>query len=164
MDIHVIRHGIAEEKSFDGTDDARALTSEGIEKTRRAARGLARLIDVPDVVLTSPKVRAGQTAQLVARAFDLQPVTIDALANDDVLKLVEMLSDRREESIAIVGHEPTLSRLIHMLCTGSDGQPFLELKKASVASVRIARKKRSLTLPGSLRFLATAKMLARIGS
>jgi len=69
MKLYIFRHGIAEDVGPDGTDDSRRLTREGVDKTRKAAAGIARLGAKPDVILTSPKVRAAQTADLAAEVL-----------------------------------------------------------------------------------------------
>src|SRR5262245_56535456 len=82
-ELYLIRHGIAEERSDAWPDDAkRPLTDQGMSRMRKAARGLERLGVSFDVVLTSPLVRARQTAEIVASAFSPKPqlVTIDSLA------------------------------------------------------------------------------------
>jgi phosphohistidine phosphatase len=82
-ELYVIRHGIAEERGEAWPDDTkRPLTDRGVSRLRKAARALNRLGVRFDVVLTSPLVRAYQTADLVADAFDRKPsvVSIASLA------------------------------------------------------------------------------------
>src|SRR5689334_20895370 len=104
MQLVLFRHGIAEDHSSDGDDDTRRLTSDGIEKTTQAAKGLAALIDRPDVILTSPKVRAAQTAQILAKALGRQPQELDVLAGSSVPKIIGAVSDRTESTVVLVGH------------------------------------------------------------
>ena len=81
MRLLVFRHGIAEERSADGTDAARALTAQGVERTRAAARGLAAFADPPDVILSSPRTRALQTAREAAVAFGREVEVLVALSD-----------------------------------------------------------------------------------
>ena len=80
-----IRHGLAEERGDAWPDDTkRPLTDEGMSRMRKSARGLARVGVTIDVVLTSPLVRARQTAEIVAGGLDPRPslVNVDSLAPD----------------------------------------------------------------------------------
>jgi len=74
MQLLVFRHGIAEDDSAGGSDFSRQLTDEGVDRTRRAAAGLRKVAPSPQVILTSPKVRARQTADLAGEAFDRSPL------------------------------------------------------------------------------------------
>jgi phosphohistidine phosphatase, SixA len=80
MDLYLLRHAIAEERSNDGSDSARMLTPEGAEKMRIGARGLRRLGVQLDRLLTSPLTRARETADIVGAALDIAPETVGALA------------------------------------------------------------------------------------
>src|SRR5215469_14985125 len=83
FELYLIRHGVAEERGEAWTDDGqRPLTDDGKSKLRKVARGLVRLGASFDVILTSPLVRARQTAEIVAAAFDHRApiVNVDALA------------------------------------------------------------------------------------
>ena len=82
-ELYLVRHGLAEERGDAWPDDAkRPLTDEGMSKMRKSVRGLARLGVSVDVVLTSPLVRARQTAEIVAAGLSPRPslVSIDSLA------------------------------------------------------------------------------------
>src|SRR3979411_2836134 len=82
FELYLIRHGIAEERGDTWPDDAkRPLTEEGMASMRKEARGLARLGVILDVVLSSPLVRAKQTAELLATGLDPRPaiVSVDSL-------------------------------------------------------------------------------------
>ena len=70
MEIYVVRHGIAIDREDPKCppDPERYLTEEGIEKTKRVAAAVAALSSTPDVLLSSPYVRATQTAEIFAAA------------------------------------------------------------------------------------------------
>jgi phosphohistidine phosphatase len=163
MNILIFRHGIAEAISADGDDASRPLTRDGITKTREAARGLARLVDPPGVILTSPKVRAVQTADLLGRVFELKPEVLDVLATGSPQEIIRRLSRRKEESMFLVGHEPTLGELIEQLCTGGNTKRFVVLKKAGCACVEAKRQASGKLMSGRLHWLATPKLLREIG-
>ena len=81
-ELYLIRHGVAEERGDAWPDDGkRPLTEEGARACERSMRGLGRAGIGFDVVLTSPLVRARQTADVVAAAFDPRPpIVVDRVA------------------------------------------------------------------------------------
>ena len=72
MQLYIVRHGIAIDREDPKCppDPERFLTEEGTEKTKQVAKGLAEIGTVPDLILSSPYVRAFQTAEIVASAFE----------------------------------------------------------------------------------------------
>jgi len=160
--LFLIRHGVAEERGDAWPDDAkRPLSEDGIERFQRSARGLARLDVWIDVVLTSPLVRARQTADIVAAAFDPQPsiVTIESLApGGSYASLVADLEKHgRKTRIALVGHEPGIGELGARLI-GS--RHSFEFKKGAVC--RIDVDEIPPVGPGDLRWFLTPKVMASI--
>lgn len=137
MRLLIIRHGIAEDSGPDGTDASRRLTPEGIEKTGRIAQGLIKLARKPDLILTSPKTRADHTARIIADAFNVNVQTLPILQEEDPVALVSALAARKEESLAIVGHEPTLGALVELLVSGRMARGSTPLKKAGIACFEI---------------------------
>lgn len=137
MRLLVIRHAIAEDSAEwekQGLSDAaRPLSAKGRRRMRRAARGLRRVIRDVEVIATSPLVRAVQTAEIVGEAYPgVEIIEAAELApgrtpND----LWAWLSARSAiETVAIVGHEPGLSRCVsHGLADGD--RSFVELRKGA---------------------------------
>lgn len=158
MKILFFRHGIAHDQSPDGSDAGRTLTDEGVKKTTEAAHGLAAITDPPDVILTSPKARAMQTANIVGKVFNRKPVTADVLAEQAIEPILKMLATREEDTVMLVGHEPTFSALIETLCTGREPHGCIDLKKAGSACVDCPNSE-NLTGTGVLLWLATPRML-----
>src|ERR1700730_8265420 len=72
MELYIVRHGIAIDREDPKCppDPERFLTEEGIEKTKQVARGVAELGAAPDLLLSSPYVRAMQTAEIFANALE----------------------------------------------------------------------------------------------
>lgn len=130
-----MRHGPAGDREewrakTDKPDSERPLTDEGRDKAREAARGLAKCVGRVRLAATSPWTRAAQTAEIVADALDAKVVELDALIPDRPLEEARAwLKSRREPRVAVVGHEPHLSRLASWLMTGED-RPVLSLKKS----------------------------------
>jgi phosphohistidine phosphatase len=135
MRLYIVRHAIAAERSPDVPDDSRPLTEEGERRFRQAARGLARLFPAPDYLLTSPLVRARQTARIAGKAWRVKPTPEEALGGGSLEDLSAAL--RRipaTSSVALVGHEPQVSEyLAHLL--GSKHADRLTFKKGGVAVV-----------------------------
>ena len=134
MELYFLRHGIAADVGPEGSGDAgRPLPAEGIKKMKEEARGLRRLDVRPDVLLSSPLVRARQTAEIVRHALGLDSRLVDALAPGcGVAQLRDLLGEYRSaERIMIVGHEPDFSDLISALTGGSR----IMLKKGGLARV-----------------------------
>jgi len=160
--LFLIRHGIAEERGDAWPDDnKRPLSEDGIERFQRSARGLARLDVWIDVVLTSPLVRARQTADIVASAFDPRPsiITIESLApgGSYASLLTDLEKHGRKTRIALVGHEPGIGELGARLI-GS--RHSFEFKKGAVC--RIDLDEIPPVSPGDLRWFLTPKVMASI--
>jgi len=133
----LVRHAAAVPRGTPGVpDDARPLTPKGEAKFTVAARGLARITRRPDVLLTSPLPRARATAEIAARAFKrLKPTIEPALAHGNLDGIVAALGSRAPGStVAIVGHEPTLSALLARLL-GAAHAERLAFKKGGAALV-----------------------------
>lgn len=132
MDLLLLRHGIAEDRWDD--DFARRLTADGRAKCERAGRGLAALGLGFTHVLTSPLVRAVETAAAVLPA---QPAEVlPSLANQPVPVLLDDL--RRLPSAAVVlcvGHEPQLSTVVETLLGLRSG--YVQMKKAGLAWMEV---------------------------
>jgi phosphohistidine phosphatase len=140
MRVFIIRHAIAEDRAPGIVDDERRLTARGKKRFRGAARGLARLYPPPEAMVSSPLVRARQTARIAARAWDGMEVTRDAaLAGGSVEEVLELLSRfPSEAAVALVGHEPQLSELLARFVGSQDGGR-VAFKKGGVAVVDLPK-------------------------
>lgn len=108
--IWLLRHGDAEQGS---DDDARPLTSKGQRQADQAGRALAALGIKLDACLSSPKVRAMDTAKLACRHLPVEPEACDELAGGgfDPGQLAAS-SESGAREVLLVGHEPDLSDAI----------------------------------------------------
>ena len=161
-ELYIIRHGVAEERGDAWPDDTkRPLSEEGMERLRKAARGLERLGVWIDVILTSPLVRTRQTAEIVASAFDPRPsiITVDSLAPEGTYTsfVADLEKHARKSRIALVGHEPGIGELAARLI-GS--RHSFEFKKGAVCRIDVEEIPPSG--PGDLRWMMTPKILASI--
>lgn len=159
FELYLVRHGLAEERGDAWPDDTkRPLTSEGMSRMRKAARGLAALNVGIDVVLTSPLVRARQTAEILAAAMDPRPplVTIDSLAPEGNYStlLTDLEKHAKKTRIALVGHEPAIGELAARLI-GS--RHSIEFKKGAICRIDVDGVPPGG--PGDLRWLLTPKIL-----
>ncbi len=144
MDLYILRHAIAEERSgsIPGGDSQRRLTAEGKKKMRRAAKGMEASKLSFDLVLTSPFVRARQTADIVVEVFGLGnrlELSTALAADGNPKELIDELrrSHKRRKSVLLVGHEPYLSRLISLLISG-DTSIAIDLKKGGLCKLSVA--------------------------
>jgi phosphohistidine phosphatase len=135
MNVLVIRHGIAQERdkfaSTGQADSLRPLTDDGIKKMTKAARGLRKAVEKIDLLATSPLTRAMQTAEIVAKAFNVPIKQADILTPGTPSgQLMGWIGKQRVKTVAIVGHEPDLSRFVSFALTGRN-TAIVEMKKGS---------------------------------
>jgi len=134
--VLVIRHAEAEEPveaRIQGRDDRhRELTRDGRRKMREGSRGLKRLVEHIDLLVSSPLTRAIQTAELIAEAYpEAKRQQYAGLANGvDHLGLLKWAAQHKGV-VALVGHEPDLSQWIGYAVTG-EPRPVVLMKKGSV--------------------------------
>jgi phosphohistidine phosphatase len=161
MDIYFLRHALAVERAPSGKDADRSLTSKGQRKTWDSAEAMEKLGLKFEAILSSPYLRARQTAEIVAEAFNAQKLLriTETLAPGGTLKLfvgyVNTLEPLPEKLLA-VGHEPDLSQFISVLVSGSD-KVQLTLKKGGLCklSALTLRNERCATLE----WLLTPKLM-----
>lgn len=163
MILYIVRHGIAVDKADPKAppDPERPLTAKGVQKTRAAALGLKEFGVKPDVLITSPYVRAAQTAEIFAEALGFPTSKVRVT---DTLKppanpadFIKELSHLKAKEVMCFGHAPHLDQLIAQM-VGARGV-FTELKKAGVASLertgmQSAWRLTSILTPKVLRQLA----------
>jgi phosphohistidine phosphatase len=135
MNLYIIRHAIAAEEDASGDDSQRALTDKGSKKMRQIAKGL-RILGVEfDAILSSPYVRAQETAEILTDVFKMKKKfalsdNLTPMGDPDLL-IAEINEKYSVDSLAIVGHEPYLTTLISLL-VGQGSPVDVELKKGGV--------------------------------
>ncbi|GAB4213912.1 MAG: phosphohistidine phosphatase SixA [Synechococcales cyanobacterium] len=137
--LYFIRHGIAGDPVAGQDDAGRALTAEGFSKTTQIAHKLRQWGWQWDVILTSPLLRAHQTAQILhTSGLAPQVEILAALApGGDLGALWAWWQDQPHlEQVALVGHQPDLALWL-AACVGGQERAFA-LKKAGVAWVELA--------------------------
>jgi phosphohistidine phosphatase len=165
MKLLVVRHGAAMDKEefaeTGDSDDLRPLTEEGRAEIKSVAKGLEAEVDTPDVLATSPLVRARQTAEIIADAYGLgtPEVTRSILPDAPFEEFEKWCSDLGEKKvIAIVGHAPHLSTLVTWLLTGRT-ESRIRLKKGGACLLEFEAEVRKEA--GTLNWLLTPRQLSR---
>ncbi len=143
MKLYILRHGEAVERGDRRypNDVDRPLTLKGARRSRALARVLNDLDIQFGVILSSPLVRARETAEIVQHGMRLRgriELTEHLAPMGDTEKLVHRLNDlgNTPESMLLVGHEPDLSSLISLLCTGGMDLS-LTLKKGGLCRMQV---------------------------
>lgn len=132
MELYVIRHAIAEEAQPGQADGTRELTKAGVRKLEGAVKGMRKLDIRFDRILSSPWVRARDTADQLDLLCDAKPVVTDLLIQSPRSELLAMIAENGEDT-AVVGHEPWLGELVAWLAFGDTRHgEALVLKKAGV--------------------------------
>jgi phosphohistidine phosphatase len=162
IELYFFRHGIAVDREDPGVaaDEDRPLTEDGRRKTRLAAKGLKRLeIDI-DRILTSPWLRAVETADIVADVFGMETTELPELAgNRSVDELLTALAKQRDQRLLLVGHEPLLGNTVgRLLCSGAEFR--VDLKKSGVCALQLDSL--PTRAPATLLWLLTSKQLRLI--
>ncbi|MGJ3250440.1 MAG: phosphohistidine phosphatase SixA [Elainellaceae cyanobacterium] len=140
-DVYLIRHGIAAERGTYAHDDERPLTETGDRKTRKVAQRLHELQIRFDLILTSPLVRAQQTAAILKEANLATNIEIsdDLSPNGDFKSWLAWLAQWRSSDttcLALVGHQPDLSNWAEILTWGSARNQIV-LKKAGIIGMAL---------------------------
>jgi phosphohistidine phosphatase len=156
MEIYILRHGIAEEGAPGHPDSERRLTPEGKEKLRTILACARKAGVKPAVVLSSPYVRAKETAEIARQELKLSGTIheTNALTPMEHPEKVwtEVRAHQDAAQLLVVGHEPLLSGLIAYLIGGG----AIDLKKGALARVDVASL--GPHPHGALIWLLTAKL------
>lgn len=137
MEIYLLRHAHAGDPAkWHGTDADRPLSAKGRRQSERLAALLASIRFKPDALLSSPKVRALETARIVGEAIEVAPAVDDRLAGGfDVRQLVELVElvagQTPSARIVLVGHDPDFSDLLAELI----GAPEMPMRKGALARI-----------------------------
>lgn len=159
LELYLLRHAHAGDSSkWDGPDSERPLSPKGRRQAERLGSFLAERGFAPDAIVTSPKLRALQTAQLVGDALGIAVSVDDRLAGplepDDVGDIAERVGGT---SVVLVGHDPDFSDL----CAALSGTEFLPMRKGTLARIDMALP----VAPGGgiLRWLVPPELIAERG-
>jgi phosphohistidine phosphatase len=155
IELYLLRHAHAgDPDAWDGPDDARPLSPKGRAQAERVGAWLARLDFRPVAIVSSPKLRARETAELVAAALGRQapPVGLDERLAEpfDLAMLGSLLDDLgRPGRVVLVGHDPDFSDMLIELT----GATSLSMKKGALARVDLDGPEAIEAGTGALRWL-----------
>jgi phosphohistidine phosphatase len=160
MDLYLLRHAIAVQRGLAHyPNDDRPLTEKGIQKMKKAAQGIAKLAGNFDIILSSPLVRAYDTARITAEAVKYRKKIErckQLLPESSPGDFMPLLQEYREhKSVLVVGHEPNMSQIVSALL----GSPHsvVEFKKGAFCKIRISGV--SSVKHGTLIYHVTPKQL-----
>jgi phosphohistidine phosphatase len=164
MNFYILRHGIAQEMGMPGVDkdSERELVPEGRQKLRKIAAAMNALDLTFDVILTSPYVRAEQTAMTIAEVLKMKAkleLTDDLSPSGSMRDLIASINGRKPApaDVLLVGHEPYLSELISLLVSGGTDAISVVLKKGGFCRLSVETLKYGRC--ASLDWLLTPKQL-----
>jgi len=138
MKIYFIRHAHAVSRNdFEGDDLYRPLSEKGIIRAEKAFSSFSSLFKKPDVIISSQAVRAKKTAEILKRYCDCDLLE-DPLLNPgadflDYESVIKTYDDDSDKTIALVGHEPDMTKFISFYI--AEGELHLILKKGSICYV-----------------------------
>lgn len=138
IELHLLRHAHAGSPlKWRGSDDDRPLSSKGRGQAERLGVLLAAVGFSTDAIVTSPKVRARETAELVARRLGMRPKLDDRLGDPLSLAALERVLSQAGDpgSIVLVGHDPDFSELLGLLT----GASLTTMRKGAIARIDIPR-------------------------
>ena len=164
-ELYILRHGIAEERSKrDYPDDDRPLSKEGVQKMRKEARGIRRVIDSFDLILTSPLERAYRTAKIVGSRLGCSKkikICRELSCGATPKRLAGLIAKYRDKDrLLLVGHEPDLSSFISYLLGSKDES--IELKKGALCRLDVSL--RAKQPEGTLVWLLTPQQLCLLAN
>lgn len=154
MNLYLIRHSVAENISINKKDFDRELTEEGKQIINKASQAWKTFIDNIDIVLSSPLIRAVQTAEIISKNIQSVPevmkenkLGIGCRTTD----LIDLLNGMDFRNVAVVGHQPDLSHHIINFCgTGNFNLVFPPAALAKIEfenSIKSAKGKLIYLMP-----------------
>lgn len=164
MNLYILRHGKAAERSRKWhPDSTRPLTRDGEKKMLAAAAGMKTLDVSFDLILTSPYIRAFRTAEIVAGVFESKKLfeTKNLVPDAEPESVIEEIKQNFAalQEIALVGHEPFLSRLVSFLLSGRDNLS-INLRKGALCKISVEKLEAGPC--GCLEWMMTSKQLSRL--
>jgi len=162
MQVYLLRHGIAEEARSGKSDADRELTAEGRKKLRETLGVAAHAAAQPTLILSSPFLRAVQTAQIAARNLNYKQEILQTavLTPDSRFEKVwdEIRVHRDQRELMLVGHDPLFTHLAGYLL----GAPELHVDFKKGAILRVDFESFGAKPHGTLRWFITSKLAAKV--
>jgi len=166
MELYLLRHAIAEDHAASGRDADRKLTPEGLDKLRRVAKFARGAGVAPALILSSPYVRAVETAAAAARELDYQGDIVQTArltpgeSPEDVWEEVRAHARGGDgaDSILVVGHEPLFSATASWML--GSARIMIDFRKAAL--VRIDFETLGAEPRGVLRWMITPRLVEEL--
>lgn len=156
MLLDLLRHADAgDPEAWDRPDAERPLSDKGRKQAKRLGDHLASIGFRAEAIITSPKVRAAETAELVAEKIDGTVTTDDRLAESLDVDIIEAILGEAgdPDEAMLVGHDPDFSELLSVLCAAAG----VSMRKGALARIEIDRPVRAGG--GTLRWLLPPDVL-----
>ena len=164
MELIILRHGEAGQRSSIASDSIRPLTSSGKAEIHEIAKALKIIGLKFDIVVTSPLKRAYDTAMIVSDVFNIGKkvqVWKELAPEGKKIEVYRKISHIREEyTVLIVGHQPLLGQIVNDIIHNEKLSSSNLLLKKGVIRIRLLRK--SNIPKGELRWLLTPRVLKKI--
>lgn len=155
----IVRHAKAEKRSVEIDDIERKLTKVGKSDAKEVAEYVTKAANKVDLLITSPALRAKETAEIFAKSFKSKPKVIEEelLYAGEVEEIIEKISNitKGYNNVMIFGHNPTFDELAKRL-TGDD----LHLRKAGVICIEGESFDDILSGKGKLKWMVDPKSLS----
>lgn len=167
MFLYIVRHAVAEEREDfakkNADDSLRPLTPKGKKKLQKMILNLEKDFENLDLIVTSPYVRAKQSAQVIADVADNAKVVEsgELVPHAPPQSLVKWLKSHcgKHKKVVVVGHEPHISSFTSFLLTGNATENFVEMKKSSVALLDIGNFEDITPSKAKLLWLVSPKVM-----
>lgn len=168
MYLYIIRHAVAEEREDfakkNSDDSLRPLTAKGRKKLQKMILTLEKDFDNLELIVTSPYMRAKQSAQVIAEIADNAKImeSAELVPHAPPQSLVKWLKSHcgKYKKIAVVGHDPHISSFVTYVLTGNVSENFVEMKKSSIALVDVGNFEDLTPSKTKLLWLASPKIFA----
>ncbi|MEO7117378.1 MAG: phosphohistidine phosphatase SixA [Candidatus Limnocylindrales bacterium] len=153
--LYLLRHAHAGDATkWKGDDAERPLTEKGIRQAERLGRFLSQVGFRPDTIVSSPKLRAFQTAEIVGRLVRTDVAIDERLASGAGISTVEqILAELDADRPMLVGHDPDFSMLVNALCDSH----MTPMRKGALARIDVSHPVKAGA--GTLRWLIPPDLL-----
>jgi phosphohistidine phosphatase len=164
MELLIVRHAIACERDAERWPDdrERPLSARGVLRARQAARGVRKLMRRPVSVLSSPLLRARQTAAILSEYAGWPRASLCPLLAPEAspAAVLALLARSHESRVALVGHQPGIGRLLVSCLPAARGAAAFEMRKMAIAVVGFDGAARAGH--GTLRMLVPPRLLRAV--
>lgn len=166
MELYILRHGKAQEHTQNRASDAkRQLTETGRKEIECIAKAMKNLELKTDEIISSPLIRAIQTAEISLKHITNKKKSITIWNElkpeiETVKTIKKLITLKSTSSVLLVGHEPHLTNMIGLIISDNPINLNISLKKGGLVHIRCNPNKTKMS--GSLRSMMTPKQLKKL--